>query len=423
MAGVAVAGALVLLGGVGGWQGWRWYELRQDRAVAGVYLTAMQDADGAAAGLAPGENPARAQAVEGFAKVAAQGPAGYRTLARLREAALVADGGNRAAAVALWEQVADDGSADRLLRDLASLMLVEHQLDNGDPAQLQARLAPLAVPNNSWHAMAQEAQALLDLRQGQTDTAKQVLRGLAQDTTAPSGCARASQRPAGTAGGLMTRSTMTQRGRRATAVGRRAALLMPLASLAGCSLFEDMFFASKTPMPGRREDLMAARHGLELAPGTPPRVVLPPAVANAEWPQPGGNPAHLMGHLAAGERLAQLWSVSIGEGGGYRRKVTSQPVIAGGRVMTMDSDGQVCAFDAASGRQAWSFDTQPRKNRSTNVGGGVAVDGGVVYASTGRAEVLALDAASGAVKWRQPLGSAGAIVPDNCGRADLRLHA
>ena len=39
--------------------------------------------------------------------------------------------------------------AERLLRDLASLMLVEHQIDDGDPAQLRARLAPLVDADQS----------------------------------------------------------------------------------------------------------------------------------------------------------------------------------------------------------------------------------------------------------------------------------
>ena len=43
------------------------------------------------------------------------------------------------------------------------------------------------MPTNPWHALAQEAEALLDLRQGQTDAARQALRQLAQDTTAPPG--------------------------------------------------------------------------------------------------------------------------------------------------------------------------------------------------------------------------------------------
>jgi len=185
--GAAALIGLMALAGVGGWQAWRWYELKQDQAAASVYLAAMQDADGTAAGLAPGANPARAQAIAGFAKAAAQAPTGYRTLARLREAALRADSGDRAGALELYGAVADDTAAEPLLRDLASLMLVDHQIDDGDPAQLRARLAPLALPTNAWHALAQEAAALLDLRQGQTDQAKAALKTLAQDTTAPSG--------------------------------------------------------------------------------------------------------------------------------------------------------------------------------------------------------------------------------------------
>ena len=62
-----------------------------------------------------------------------------------------------------------DSSADPLLRDLASLLWALHEIDSGDPALLEARLKPLADPNNPWHALAEEQLALLDLRQGQTD--------------------------------------------------------------------------------------------------------------------------------------------------------------------------------------------------------------------------------------------------------------
>ncbi|MBV9783215.1 MAG: PQQ-binding-like beta-propeller repeat protein [Acidisphaera sp.] len=192
--------------------------------------------------------------------------------------------------------------------------------------------------------------------------------------------------------------------RRSGALTRRGALLLPL-GLAGCSLFDNLFGSNKVPLPGRREDVMASRAELTVPAGAKPRIALPPATANAEWPQPGGNPAHVMGHLASGDRLAQAWRSDIGEGSGYRRKITSQPVIAGGRVYTMDSDGVVTAFDVRNGARAWEFETKGRHDRSTNVGGGIAVDGGVLYASTGRAELLAMDAATGKLKWRQPLGA------------------
>jgi hypothetical protein len=182
--GVIVAAALLIVGAAAGWQGWRWYEARQDRAAAGEYLTAMALADATPAG---GNAASRTAAIAAFDNVATTAPDGYRTLARLRTAALKADAGDLAGAVALWDQVAGDNSADPLLRDLASLMWADHQIDSGDPALLAARLKALAAPDNPWHALAQEQLALLDMRLGKADEAKAALRRLAQDTTAPSG--------------------------------------------------------------------------------------------------------------------------------------------------------------------------------------------------------------------------------------------
>ena len=76
--------------------------------------------------------------------------------------------------------------------------------------------------------------------------------------------------------------------------------------------------------------------------------------------------------------LTRTWRRSIGEGAvGYRRKITATPVVAGGQVFTMDSDGSVSAFDEATGSRRWNTDTQDEKDRSTNVGGGIAVAGNV----------------------------------------------
>ncbi len=193
--------------------------------------------------------------------------------------------------------------------------------------------------------------------------------------------------------------------------GRRGALLLPIAALGGCSLFDNLFSATKTPLPGRREGVMIANRGLQVASGTPPPVTLPQTVTVETWPQAGGNPTHLVGRIAGPARLTQAWRVGIGEGGGYRKQITCDPVVAQGHVFTMDSDGLVSAFDIRSGARAWDFDTQPPKNRSSNIGGGLGFDGGVLYASTGRAELLALAAADGKLKWRQDLGGPARSAP------------
>ncbi len=188
-----------------------------------------------------------------------------------------------------------------------------------------------------------------------------------------------------------------------TRLPRRAALLLPLVAGA-CSTFDDIFGSSKPPLPGKRETLTAVRRGLEIDPKNTEIVTVPPPATVAEWAQPGGGPTHRVGHVAvAGFNPA--WRASIGEGGGYRRKITAQPIVIPGRVVTMDSDGLVAAFDLENGSRIWRTDTQDDKDRSTNVGGGVSFADGTVYATTGRAELLALDAGSGAIRWRKPLGS------------------
>jgi hypothetical protein len=177
-----IAACLLVVGSVAGWKAWSWYEERRDADAAGRYLAAALTTE--AVGVA---GPNRQAASAAFAAVAADAPEGYRVLARLREAALRAQSGDLDGASALWDQVAADGSADPLLRDLASLTWCLYHAANGDPALLEGRLKPLAAPGNAWRSLAQEQLALLDLRQGRTEEAKTQLQRLTVDPTAPNG--------------------------------------------------------------------------------------------------------------------------------------------------------------------------------------------------------------------------------------------
>jgi hypothetical protein len=180
--GLIIGAACAVVLAVAGWQAWRWWQARQDMAAATQYIAAMTAADAA------GSNTATQQgALRDFAALVVSAPDGYRTLARLRAAALKAEAGDVAGASALWNQVAMDDSADKLLRDLASLLWAQHQIDAGDPALVASRLKALAVPNNPWYPMAEEQLAVLDLHQGKTDDARTALRKLSQDVTAPNG--------------------------------------------------------------------------------------------------------------------------------------------------------------------------------------------------------------------------------------------
>ena len=175
---------------------------------------------------------------------------------------------------------------------------------------------------------------------------------------------------------------------------------MPLA-LGGCSWFDWLTDEQKKPIPGNRIPVLAAARGMHIDSIEP--VVVPPVETNANWLQYGGLVSHVGGNLAGG--LTRAWSSSIGRGGDYRTRLTAQPLIAGGQVYTMDTDCAVTAFELATGRQIWRTRTRPKKNTTSNVGGGIAIADGEIYLASGLAQALALDLETGAIKWRTDIPS------------------
>jgi hypothetical protein len=174
-----IVAAAAVVGAAVGWQLWSRHQNQLDAAAA-IRFVAVQNATDQ-----PG--PARPDQVAALDQLAASGPEGYKTLARLRAAALKADAGDLPGAESLWNAVASDASADGLLRDFASLMATGHDLDHGDPAMLEGRLKPLADPGNPWSSLAREQLAMLDLRQGKVDDARKTLQVLSIDILAPAG--------------------------------------------------------------------------------------------------------------------------------------------------------------------------------------------------------------------------------------------
>jgi hypothetical protein len=177
--------AVAIVGGVAGWELWTRHQTQQDAAAASRYIASQNAPEQSAAD--------KAKQIATLDQLAATAPEGYRTLARLRAAGLKADAGDVTGAVTLWNAVAADPNGDPLLRDLASLLAAGRELDVGDPAQLEARLKPLAEPGNAWSGLAQEQLAMLDLRQGKVDDARRRLQMMSSGIDTPSGLrARAS---------------------------------------------------------------------------------------------------------------------------------------------------------------------------------------------------------------------------------------
>jgi outer membrane protein assembly factor BamB len=192
-------------------------------------------------------------------------------------------------------------------------------------------------------------------------------------------------------------------------VSRRIAtpLVVVLAlSLSGCGVFGGKGKPT-TPTVGNRVPILSrVESGAKSDPGLRDvAVVLPPAEANPEWPQAGNTANKSYGNLALAAAPQRIWSVSI-RGSNSRRRLAASPVIGGGQMFVMDTEGVVHAFDAASGAPRWTSSFRIDGDGATSVfGGGASYDDGRVYVTTGVGEVAALDAKDGKQLWKvKPAG-------------------
>lgn len=186
-----------------------------------------------------------------------------------------------------------------------------------------------------------------------------------------------------------------------------------LAVLAGCGEQELILPGERLDVRDLGEGSVSAieQAGPGVSEGPPGPVELAVARVNTSWTHPGGNAAHTIEHPALGRTLAPLWSASIGEGNSRGHRITADPVVSDGRIFTQDSRALVSAF-SLDGRRLWTRDLTPEGDRSDDAsGGGLAVSGNTLYATSGFGTLTALDVSTGAVRWRQSLNSAATGAP------------
>jgi len=171
---VAVAVAVVL---------WREHQLSQREADGERMLAAIAVST---------EKPD--EALDQFAKLADQGTSGYRLLARLREAALLAQKGDARGAVAIYDGLAADDAQDQIYRDLAKVLAVAHGMAIMDRGEVETRLTPVAADGNPWRYSARELMATAAVASGDGAAAREAFQRLVDDTDAPAGVrARAAE--------------------------------------------------------------------------------------------------------------------------------------------------------------------------------------------------------------------------------------
>lgn len=166
--------AVLIVAATAGWRAWDYYTTKQAQAVGARYEAAVE--------LDRAGKTAEAEAA--FKALAAEAPAGYRSLALLKAAAEAAQR-DKAEGVKAFEAVAADAAVPALFQDAARLRAALLRLDEADQAELARRLEPLAEAGKPLRHTAREMLGIAALKSGDLDRAAKYFDQIVVDSASP----------------------------------------------------------------------------------------------------------------------------------------------------------------------------------------------------------------------------------------------
>lgn len=169
-----IAGALLIIAGVGGWRGYQYFEAKKAAEAGAAFGKAVE--------LSEANKHTEAEAA--FNDLAARAPSGYRMLARLRAAAEVA-GHDPKAAAKLYDDIAADRSIGAEQQDLAKVRAAGLLVDSAAYSEMQQRLESSTGPEATFRHSARELLALSAWRANDTAAARKWLELIANDGETP----------------------------------------------------------------------------------------------------------------------------------------------------------------------------------------------------------------------------------------------
>lgn len=189
---------------------------------------------------------------------------------------------------------------------------------------------------------------------------------------------------------------------------RRLPLLLACTLLGGCGYLPSWAGGESREEPkleGTRQAVAPA--AAELVPDAAAQALpltLPAVQANSDWPQHTGPFTAQNSNLALAGDLTRSTSASAGDGDSFHHMLVPRPVTGDGRVYAMDAAGHLSAHASGDiGTVLWRSPGVSEEDEDDIIGGGLAFDGGVLYAASGRGLIAAYDAASGVETWRRNL--------------------
>jgi hypothetical protein len=171
-----IALCVLVVIGVGAWRGYEWWQAKQAAQSGAAFEQAV----------ALAQSGKHKEADAAFAKLASDGTAGYRVLARLREAAELAPT-DRNAAIKAYDQIAGDKNAGQVIQDLAAVRAGYLLVDTAPYAQLLARLEPLTANDRTFRHTAREILALSAWKAGDMVAARKWTDMIMADPQTPAG--------------------------------------------------------------------------------------------------------------------------------------------------------------------------------------------------------------------------------------------
>jgi hypothetical protein len=171
-----IALCVLVVVGVGAWRGYQWWEAKQAAQSGAAFEQAVT--------LAEAGKHQEAEAA--FAKLSADGTAGYRGLARLREAAELA-GTDSKGAIAAYDEIAADSGAGQVIRDLAAVRAGFLLADTAPYSEIRSRLEPLTAADRPFRHSAREILALSAWKSGDMTAARQWTDMIMTDPQTPAG--------------------------------------------------------------------------------------------------------------------------------------------------------------------------------------------------------------------------------------------
>ncbi len=171
-----IAVCILVIVAVGGWRGYEWWQARRAAEAGAAFEQAVTRAESG--------KPHEAEAA--FAKLATDGTAGYGVLARLREAAELAQSDPKAA-IKSYDDIAADRGGGEAIQDVATLRAGFLLVDSASYAEMRTRLEPLTHADRPFRYSARELLTLSAWKHGDMSAARQWADMIITDPQTPAG--------------------------------------------------------------------------------------------------------------------------------------------------------------------------------------------------------------------------------------------